>query len=190
LADARPGAFLPDLAASLSNQSAMFRDLGRHDDAFTAIEEAVAIDRRLAAERPGAFLPNLSTALNNQAAMLRDLGRHEEAVAAIAEAVAIHRRLAAARPDAFLPELSTTLHNQSTMLLDLGRYEDAYDANEEALRIVLPMLERAHYILPDAGASLLQNYLHRCEDTGRRPDLQVVLRMRAVLVSAGLISGD
>jgi hypothetical protein len=43
LAVARPDAFLPDVAVSLNNQSGRLSQLGRREDALTAIDEAVAI---------------------------------------------------------------------------------------------------------------------------------------------------
>ena len=106
LADARPDAFLPDLAMSLNNQSVLLADLGRREQALAAIEEAVTAYRQLADARPDAFLPDLATSLNNQSLFLADLGRREQALAAIEEAVTIRRQLADARPDAFLPDLA------------------------------------------------------------------------------------
>jgi len=50
--------------------------------------------------------------------------------------------------------------------------------------------DRSAAQLHDSGASLLVNYLELCNGVGRRPPLQIVLRMQAVLISAGLISGD
>ena len=47
LAEARPDAFLPDLAESLDNQSVCLAGLGREKAALEAIEEAVRIRRRL-----------------------------------------------------------------------------------------------------------------------------------------------
>jgi hypothetical protein len=41
LAEARPDAFLPDLAASLNSQSVFLSNLGRTAEALTAIEETV-----------------------------------------------------------------------------------------------------------------------------------------------------
>ena len=52
LAEARPDAFLPDLATSLNNQSACLAELGRREEALAAIEEAVTIYRQLAAGPP------------------------------------------------------------------------------------------------------------------------------------------
>jgi hypothetical protein len=48
----RPGAFLPDLAASLNNQSGRLAELGRGEEALAAVEEAVTAYRQLADARP------------------------------------------------------------------------------------------------------------------------------------------
>jgi tetratricopeptide (TPR) repeat protein len=86
LADARPGAFLPDLATALTSQSVFLSELGRREEAQAAIEEAAGIYRRLADARPDAFLPDLATALCNMADVLEALQRSTEADAACAEA--------------------------------------------------------------------------------------------------------
>jgi tetratricopeptide (TPR) repeat protein len=48
LAQARPDAFLPNLASALNNQSVYLSDLGRREEALAAVEEAVTIRRQLA----------------------------------------------------------------------------------------------------------------------------------------------
>ncbi len=133
----------------------------------------MGVYRRLAKVRPDAFLPDLAGSLNNQSICLGDLGRREQALAAIEEAVSIRRGLAKARPDAFLPDLAGSLNNQSNRLGDLGRREQALAAIEEAIHLVLPMLERGSYVLPDSGRRLVQRYLELCEQVeqeGRRQD--------------------
>ncbi|MFC4068252.1 tetratricopeptide repeat protein, partial [Actinoplanes subglobosus] len=64
LAEANPGAYLPDLAMSLNNLGAMLSELGRRDEALEPSQEAVTIRRRLAEANPGAYLPNLAMSLN------------------------------------------------------------------------------------------------------------------------------
>ena len=86
MAEAQPDAFLPNLAASLGNQSGRLADLGLSEDALTAITEATAIRRALAHARPGAFLPDLAASLTIQADTLADLGRQEDALTARREA--------------------------------------------------------------------------------------------------------
>ena len=82
-----PDAFLPDLALSLNNQSPRLAELGRPDEALTAIEEAVTIRRALAEAQPDAFLPDLAMSLNNQSGCLAGLGRWAAALTAIEEAI-------------------------------------------------------------------------------------------------------
>jgi tetratricopeptide (TPR) repeat protein len=147
----------------------------------------VAAGRELAVARPDAFLPDLAMSLNNQSGRLSQLGRREDALTAIDEAVTVYRQLAAARPDASLPDLAMSLNNQSGRLSQLGRREDALTAIDEALRLVLPVLERAWYFLPDAGLRLVRHYITRCQEAEREPNVDLVTRMHAVLVTAGVI---
>lgn len=49
LAKARPDAFLPNFAKLLNNLGALLSELGRHDDALAAEQEAAEIDRALSA---------------------------------------------------------------------------------------------------------------------------------------------
>ncbi|MFE1466605.1 P-loop NTPase, partial [Nocardiopsis dassonvillei] len=101
LAEQDPGAFLPNLAGSLNNQSNRLGDVGRREEALEAITEAVGHYRTLAEQRPDVFLPDLATSLNNQSVDLAGVGRWEEGLVAITEAVQIRRVLAEQRPDAF-----------------------------------------------------------------------------------------
>ena len=170
LAQATPDVFLPELAGSLNNQSAMLSELGRREEALEAIEEAVELRRWLAAASPEAFLPELAMSLNNQSAMLSALGCREEALATIEEAVRIYRGLAAARPDAFLPELAMSLDNQSGSLSDLGRRKEALAASEEAVTTYRGLAEaNPDAFLPDLAMSLT-NQSSRLSGLERRED--------------------
>ena len=124
---------LPDLAASLNNQSVRLAALGRREEALTAITRAVDTYQTLAKQRPDAFLPNLAMSLNNQSNRLADLGRREEALTAITRAVDTYQTLAQQRPDAFLPDLAMSLNNQSVRLAALGRREEALTASTRAV---------------------------------------------------------
>lgn len=123
------------LAAALHNLAVRLGDLGRREEALTAIEEAVTILRDLAVVRPDALRPSLARSLNNLAIALSALGRREEALAVIEEALAIRRDLAATRPDISRPDLSESLNNQSVLLQALGRREEALMASEEAVEL-------------------------------------------------------
>jgi tetratricopeptide (TPR) repeat protein len=60
LAEVRPDVFRPDLANSLNTQSTCLADLGRHEEALAAAEEAVAIYRQLSKARPPDCRPGSS----------------------------------------------------------------------------------------------------------------------------------
>ena len=135
LAAARPDAFTPNLAASLSNLALALAGLGRGEEALAAAGEAVSLYRQLAVARPDAFTPNLAASLDNLSVALADLGRGEEKLAAAGEAAAIFRQLAVARPDAFTPNLARSLSNLSIALAGLGRGEEALAAAGEAVSL-------------------------------------------------------
>ena len=159
---------LPGLAGWLNNLSVRLSALGRREAALTAIEEAVAIRRDLAAARPDAFRPDLASSLNNLSNRLAALGRREAALAAIEDAVDLHRALAAARPDAFRPDLAVSLNNLSVQLSNLGRREAALAAIEEAVAIRRDLATaRPDAFRPDLAGSL-NNLSNRLAALGRR----------------------
>ena len=63
-----------------------FSDLGRREEALSAIEQAVELRRSLASERPAIFNPELAVSLNNLSRCLSDMGRREDALAATNQA--------------------------------------------------------------------------------------------------------
>ena len=74
----------------MCNLSLCFTDLGHQGDALTAIQEAVKLDQKLAADQPAALNQNLATSLNNLSLHLSDLCCQEDALAAIQEAIEFH----------------------------------------------------------------------------------------------------
>lgn len=69
LAEARPDAFLPDLAMTSSNRSEILLKLGALEEALAASDEAVSLYRNLAQAQPGAFSQTWPRR-NNQASCL------------------------------------------------------------------------------------------------------------------------
>ncbi|MEU6868252.1 hypothetical protein ABZ924_34330 [Streptomyces sp. NPDC046876] len=121
LAEADPGAYLPDLAVSLSNLSTRLGDVGRREEGLAAVEEATSYHRVLAEANPDAYLPALAASLLNLSVCLSQVGRRKEGLAAIKEATGHYRVLAEANPDAYLPDLATSLNNLSNRLGEVGR---------------------------------------------------------------------
>ena len=105
LAQARPDAFLPDLASALNNLGIWFSNLGRREEALAATEEALATYRTLAQARPDAFLPDLANSLWNHSLRLEELDRIPEARTAAEEAHKLFSPLAERWPDVFAADL-------------------------------------------------------------------------------------
>ena len=143
------------LARSLNALSVRLGDLGRLEDALTAIEEAVTIRRELARARPDVFRPDLAKSLTNLSVYLGELGGPEDALTAIEEATGAYRELAAGRPDVFRLDLARSLNNLAVYLAALGRAEDALTAIEEAIGAYRELaVARPDVFRPDLARSL------------------------------------
>jgi hypothetical protein len=170
LVEARPDAFQPDLALSLTNLSNHLADLGRREEALAAGLEAVAVYRGLVEARPDAFQPDLALSLTNLSNRLGDLGRREEGLAASEEAVAVYRGLVEARRDVFQPDLALSLTKLGNRLGGLGRHEEAYAASEEAVAVYRGLVEaRPDAFLPELASSL-NSFTVRLHELGREEE--------------------
>ena len=121
LAEARPEAFLPDLATSLNNLGIRQSELGRREDALASTEEAVATYRKLAEARPEAFLPDLAMSLNNLGVDQSAQGRREDALASTEAALEAIWPFFLRLPAAFASLTGTILDNLRECLQELGR---------------------------------------------------------------------
>ena len=170
LAEASPGAYLPDLAASLNNMANALTDVGRRDEALEVAGEAVTDYRQLAEASPGAYRPALATSLNNMANFLSDVGRRDEALEVASEAVTIRRQLAEASPGAYLPDLAMSLNNMAGILSDVGRRDEALEVAGEAVTDYRQLAEASPgAYLPDLATSL-NNMARILSDVGRRDE--------------------
>jgi len=162
--------FLDLLAGSLNRLGLRLSDIGRHEEALVAAQEAADIYRKLAEKNPQAFLPNLAASLNNLGKSLSDLGRREEALEAAKEAADIYRTLAEKNPQAFLPNLTASLNNLGAIFSYLGRREEAFQATQEAADIYRKLAAaNEQAFLPNLAASLnnlgaIFSYLGRREE--------------------------
>ena len=103
LAQARPDAFLPDLARSLNNLAIMLSDLGRREEALAQAQEAVRLYGQLAQAHPESFLPDLARSLAVQGKCFTALERHSDAVPVFTEAIRLLTPAFTQLPDAFAP---------------------------------------------------------------------------------------
>ena len=158
---------LSHLAARVRNLGIRLSDLGRHEEALAATQEALDIYRRFAQARPDAFLPDLAASLTNLSNQVSYLGRREKALAAAQEALDIYRRLAQTRPEPFLLYLAGSLNNIGERLSHLGRREEALAATQEALDIY--RRARPDTFLPNLATSL-DNLGIRLSNLGRHEE--------------------
>jgi tetratricopeptide (TPR) repeat protein len=155
------------LALRLGTFTVRLSNLGRHQAALAASQEAVDILRQLAQTRPDACLPELAWSLNNLGNRLSNLGRHQEALAASQEGVDIRRRLAQTWSDAFLEDLASSLNNLGEDLSNLGRHEEALAPSQEAVDIYRRLAQMRPDALLDDLAGSLNNLGIRLSNLGR-----------------------
>ncbi|MBF0334157.1 MAG: tetratricopeptide repeat protein, partial [Alphaproteobacteria bacterium] len=135
LAEARPDAFLPDLATALNSLGNSLSDLGQREEALEAAREAVEIYRRLAEVRPDAFLPDLATSLGALGWALGDEAP-EEAVAAFAEGIAVLRAPFERLPAAHRPLMGGLVRDYLRVCEALGR-----EPEMDLVAPILPLFE-------------------------------------------------
>ncbi len=168
LAEASPGAFLPDLAMSLNNLSNAQAETGDRVGALATIGEAVALYRELAEASPAAFLPDLAGALNNLSIRRAETGDRVGALATIGEAVALYRELPEASPGAFLPDLAGSLNNLSVQQAEAGDRVGALATIGEAVALYRELAEASPAaFLPDLAMSL-NNLSNAQAETGEQ----------------------
>ena len=86
LAEVNPGAYMPDVAATLNNLANMYKDTQRMKEAEEAYGEALAAYRKLAEANPDAYMPNVAITLSNLAVLYSDTQRIGEAETTASEA--------------------------------------------------------------------------------------------------------
>ncbi|MEV4049636.1 tetratricopeptide repeat protein [Amycolatopsis sp. NPDC049688] len=157
------------LATWSNNLAVRLGDAGDHAGALAAIDEAVAVWRRLAEDNPAAFLPDLAGSLNNQAAMRNAVGDRPGALAAIDEAVTQYRQLAENNPAVFLSDLAGSLNNLAAMRSDVGDRPGALAAIDEAVTLRRRLAEDNPAAFLSDLAGSLNNQAATRRDVGDRP---------------------
>ncbi|KIM71952.1 hypothetical protein PILCRDRAFT_16576, partial [Piloderma croceum F 1598] len=153
---------------SLFNHSLCLSNLGHREHALEVIQEAVNLQRKLAADLPDVFNPDLARSLHDHSVYLSDLDHREHALEVIQEAVNLQQKLAADRPDVFNPDLAWSLHGLSFCLSNLGHRERALEVIQEAVNLRQKLAaDRPDVFNPDLAGSL-HNLSLRLSDLGHR----------------------
>ncbi|MEU6168012.1 trypsin-like peptidase domain-containing protein [Streptomyces tanashiensis] len=144
-ADERPDTLGHDAVGSLVGRANRLRALGRYEESYTVMRQALAVvDRPEGPATPWEALA-LATVLNNLGATLLVLDRPEEALEPIERGLRIRRGLAAAAGSPGEP-LWSSLFQYSGVLEQLGRVGEAREVLEECLAVSaeLVRLELVH----------------------------------------------
>lgn len=179
------------MARSLSNLGAYLGDIGRYDDALTAVEEAVELFRDLADTDTGAGLADLAAGSHNLARALGAVGRWDEAVAAGQEAVTLYRRLARDRPATYSADLGKALNNLAVGMTEVGKRPDAVALLDEAIDLFRRVSEaNTSSFLPDLAGALRNRAvdlreLDRLDESLAAAQEAVVLNTQISLTRAG-----
>ena len=172
LAQANPTAYLPDLAASLTNLGIQRDAVGQREKAVAATEEAVEHYRRLAQTNPAADLLNLATSLDNLCIQLDKVGRRKEAVAVTQEAVEHYRRLAQTNPATYLPNLAASLNNLGIQLDKVSRRTEAVAPTKEAVEHYRQLAQTNSARYRTKLATSLTNLAIQLNAVGRHEDAE------------------
>jgi tetratricopeptide (TPR) repeat protein len=147
------------LAVALTNLGAALSELGEHEPATEAAEEAVQVlgglysssrlYRLLSRQDPLSFERCLAGALNNLGLILAERGDRDRAWLTARDTVELYRRLAAQAPVAFEGELARSLHNLGVVAAEVGDASSALRATREAVSLHRSLLgiDRADYCL-------------------------------------------
>ncbi|QFZ17135.1 AAA family ATPase [Saccharothrix syringae] len=145
--------FEAEFARTLVSIASLLSSFGLAGEAVAAVEEAVAVLRRLARANPRDFEPELAGALGELAGLLHARGRPLEAARAAEEAVLLRRHLArAGGPDAVV-RLAAVLGAQVEVLAANGaRVPELLGVAEEAVELLRPLATRHPAALAAARA--------------------------------------
>ncbi len=138
LGEHHPDVGLMELGSSLLAQAHQLNELGRPEDALSAITDAEAVYRQLDHQTPGPYRAGpLAECLMTKSLQLLDLGFGREGIEASAEAVQLRRP----GPDepvttgARLRMLASSLGNHAVLLSTAGRQDEALAALTEVAEL-------------------------------------------------------
>ncbi|MDQ7808962.1 helix-turn-helix domain-containing protein [Amycolatopsis sp. A133] len=142
LGEHHPDVELFELASRLVQQAHQLNELGRPEDALSAITDAEAVYRQLDRQTPGFYRAGpLAECLVTKSLQLLDLGFGEEAVKASAEAVQLRRPHDDERGQPGVPTaavlrmLAGSLGNHAVLLCTTGRQDEALAALTEVVEL-------------------------------------------------------
>jgi CHAT domain-containing protein/Tfp pilus assembly protein PilF len=132
-----------DVAVSLNNLAAFYRDQGRYAEAETLYKDALAMTKRLFKGDHS----DVASSLNNLGAFYNNQGRYAEAEPLLQQALAMRKRLF---PDDDF-DVASSLNNLAGLYKSQGKYAEAESLYTEALAMNKRLFPQDH---PDVANSL------------------------------------
>lgn len=179
------------LSQRLVHRGLLLMDRRRFGEAIETIDAAIALDRGRSDEHERG---PLAWALGRKAVALMALGRFDEALPLVHEAATIYTDLSRrergdTRVD-YPQRLALALNDEADCLGRLERHDEAYSLIVVAMRVALPLFQRAERPMPlhlREPAVLRDTYDERCAAVGMEPDGRIVERLDLALntTSAG-----
>ena len=133
----------PFIASSLWNLAAIYREIGRHDDALVLQQETLAVQKRVLSPDH----PHVAGAMDNLAVTYVHLGRHRDALVLRQETLAFQKRVLPADH----PDIARSMTNLACVYCELGRHDDALVLCHETLALRKRVLPPDH---PDIANSM------------------------------------
>lgn len=155
------------LATVCYNLSSLLSRLGRRTESLTYSQQAVDLQRSIAAEDQPGTVRDLGGYLSNHGLRLADVGRRHEALTATVDAVDIFRGLVVADPPAFERDLAMALSNVGTRLAEVGRWPEALAATAEGADIYRRLAADQADVFDHGLAMATDNLGSRLADLGR-----------------------
>ncbi len=156
LAEQSPGAYTPDVAATLNNLGNLYCITIRFTDAQVAYREALKTYRSLARQNRIIYSPDVAKTLNNLGNLYLETIHFKEAEAAYREALDIRRSLAGPNPGAYRPNIASILNNLGSLYADTTRFAQAEAAYKNALETYRSLAKQN----PDAYRPYVANTLN------------------------------
>ncbi|MFL6124865.1 tetratricopeptide repeat protein [Actinophytocola sp.] len=181
-----------DVGSILLDYTRRLSEAGRHDEALSALDEAIAIGRRHVHAKPLRYAPNLAAALLMKAHLLAELKHLDEAVSSAEGAIDIYRTLVPGDQVRFEPILFAALTSLGFWRHRRGQFNAALAPFEEASVLArrLPperIADRA-MALNNLGAVLQE--LGRASDALPPLEEAVAIRRRLLAEDRGRYEAD
>jgi tetratricopeptide (TPR) repeat protein len=124
-----------DVGAVLLDYTRRLTEAGRHQEALSALDEAIDIGRRHVHAKPLRYAPNLAAALLMKAHLLAELDHVDAALTSVESAIDIYRTLAPGDRERFEPIMFAALTSLGFWRHRRGEFDVALPAFREAAEL-------------------------------------------------------